>query len=145
MPTSNLWVYKCNVNSAAQGEWEWFFEEWSPGDWGGTRTTRDPISLRIIREEIRSRDLVLAWQTDKRKMMGLCEVTKLEPKGRKRDLDFEIHLRSLKRFEPPVPRDQLPDVPALTPGSQGTLRGVSGSDARRLLRACGADRWANRL
>jgi hypothetical protein len=55
MQCVRLWVYKCNIASVEAGDWSEFldaYERGGPGEWGGTDSTRDPISLHIIREEM---------------------------------------------------------------------------------------------
>jgi|GEM_PF-5063758 hypothetical protein len=44
----SLWVYKCNTLSKEKGDWSEFLDEYErggSGEWGGTASTRDPVSL----------------------------------------------------------------------------------------------------
>ncbi|MGB9623809.1 MAG: protein NO VEIN domain-containing protein [Phycisphaerae bacterium] len=139
-----LWVYKCNARGQwASGDWALFFDDPDSGEWGNTRDhIHNPAARKIAREEMQRGDLVLAYQTDRRTAIGLCEVVKL-----KKDADGEvtIFLKPLERFPEPVPihdmkrsNPGLREVRALRPAVVQALYETSPEEARTLLEACGA-------
>jgi len=100
-----------------------------------------------LREDMQPGDLVLAWQVDLKAMSGICEVAKLRRVGGRdpHRPKIELFLLPLRRFSPVVRRGNLPNVRALTAGSRGTLHRTTLAEAKRLLRACGANDYLGRL
>lgn len=139
-----LFVYKCNNDSAAgnaaYGDWEKVFGSKGETSWGGEWSTDKPSHKRIVREVMQVGDLVLAWQTDRKGAIGLCEVTRLDasPMGRL------IYLRPLERFSTPVRLHELKktshpnlrNVSALKQGNAGTFYETTKQEAKWVLQAC---------
>ncbi len=77
-----LFVYKCNRPGTgpqlAYGDWQRFFGLRHPTDWGSDQTMSSPLSLKILRQEFSTDDLVLCWQTDLKSAVGLCRVDRLK-------------------------------------------------------------------
>jgi hypothetical protein len=144
-----LWVYKCNAiehaHQIATGDWDDFFAGPQPGRWGGSWTMASPTSLDILRIRMQPGDLVLCWQTNRQRAVGLCRVDSLNDRvDRDGEKQREMLLELLgEPFSPPVPllamRRQDPKLAAVRcfrPGG-GTLYETSPTEARILLRACG--------
>lgn len=72
----NLWVYKCNrvqqEFASAYGDWDKLFRRPVAQEWGGSWCTANPVGRQIINERMQPGDLVLAYQTDARNIVGLC-------------------------------------------------------------------------
>lgn len=142
--TPSVWVYKCNRReqefARAYGDWADVFRRRNAIRWGGSWSTKNPVSTRILNELIREEDLVLAYQTDDRSIAGICRVSKVSGDRGERSL----WLMPLHRFDPPIPIHELKGaIPALRKVSafNGTfpqmLYAVSPSERRALERACG--------
>lgn len=145
-----LWVYKCNADDhsprIARGDWLEFFTHYEPGEWGGSTTMRSHTSLDILWNRMAVGDLVLAWQTNLRRAVGLCRVKRLhdwtdDDGDDQRDMILE---RVGEPFSPQAPllemrkTDQrLAAVRCFQQGRVSTLYETSPGEARTLLRACG--------
>ncbi|SRR5258706_15870104 len=81
MRRKRLWVYKCNERDepyqTAWGNWDDVFDKPEEQEWGGEWGIKSPASIHILRQEMRPRDLILSYQTDRKVAVGLCELTKL--------------------------------------------------------------------
>lgn len=137
-----LWVYKCNINDDYnQGDWEEFFDQrGGKGEWGGTSCIRNPSSVRLIREELKKHDLVLAWQTNRHAAIGLCRVVALKPRGD----EIALVLASVSRFAKPIKLLKFKSSnpaprrgSAFVQGRQGTLFETTHDEAQEILRLCG--------
>ncbi len=145
-----LWVYKCNANDRnpriARGDWLEFFTIYDGGEWGGSTTMASHTSLDILWNRMSPGDLVLAWQTNRRRAVGLCTVERfddwVDDDGREQR---DMILQSVgEPFSPPVPlldlrrtNPQLASVRCFQQGKVSTLYETSASEERMLLRACG--------
>ncbi|MGD0595832.1 MAG: hypothetical protein ABSB54_19365, partial [Acidimicrobiales bacterium] len=73
-----LYVYKCRDDPAttfnAYGNWNDVFGRPGVAQWGGAWATENSMSRRIFEEELRTGDLILAYQTDLRAAVGVAEV-----------------------------------------------------------------------
>jgi Domain of unknown function (DUF3883) len=147
MASPQLWVYKCNARGeeyqSATGDWAKFFRRPGDGRWGGEWSTKNPESLKIIRERMRPKDLVLCYQTDQREMVGVCELVRFVHISRGFRRGRNIILKPLERFPAPVKIHALKNVipglkrvRALKPGLK-TLYDVNNQEAPVLLYACG--------
>jgi len=143
-----LWVYKVNSRGepyqSGRGDWKEIFRKAGVTKWGGTWSTTNPVSLRFF-QEMRPGDLVLAYQTDRRVAVGLCEVVRFS-----RDR-ADLYLRPVERFEPPVKLHELKKhdprllrVKALRGGPIQTIYDTTKDEAEILLRACGSTRARSR-
>lgn len=140
-----VWVYKNNAKGhgyqTATGDWDSFFAEPGDGTWGG-EATMGKAGLVLMRE-MRPGDLVLAWQSDRRRAMGVLRFDGLVPSA---DGD-RMKFTPMARFATPVPLlelrsqvDGLENVDAFKPGYPKTLYRTSPKGARLLLDVCGYNR-----
>ena len=135
-----LWVYKCNSKSDAAGNWSYFFGRMrGKGTWGGTETINNASSLKLLREKLRTGDLVLAWQSNQRAAHGLFRIRKLDNK----DNEISIVLDKEQQFEEPVKLlDWKKKSPALAngnafaQGNAGTLFKTTTAEAKAIFRIC---------
>ncbi len=134
-----LWVYKCNSKSSVGGHWEAFFSRSEPGPWGGTHCINSAPSRKIIREDLRVGDYILAWQTDEKVAWGLCRVVELRREG----TDIRIVLQAVQRFPSPIPllawkkkSRALAAGIAFQPAKVGTLFATTPEEAQEILRIC---------
>lgn len=141
---ANIWVYKCNRvqydYSRAYGDWDDVFRKTGEVRWGGSWCTANPVSKSIMNERIQRGDLVIAYQTDDRNIVGVCRLSKITGGKNNRGL----WLIPLYRFDPPVAiheiKARVPELrklSAFTGGFPQTLYAVSRSEQRLLERACG--------
>ncbi|HVL40315.1 MAG TPA: EVE domain-containing protein [Fimbriimonadaceae bacterium] len=152
---TQLFVYKCRndpqTHFAAYGDWETVFSSDANIRWGGSWATNSASSKRLFEEEIKKGDLILAWQSDKRGAVGVCEVRRFEYTSRGQELVIRpierfpslVRLHELKKTTLP----ELQTVAALKQGNVATLYETSRDEARLLLTACGsshARRFARR-
>ncbi len=153
---TRLFVYKCRndpeTRFSAYGDWEsMVFEPNQTTPWGGSWATNRASSKRLFEEEIKKGDLILAWQTNKKSAIGVCEVTGLKKTSRGQ----ELVIRPIERFPSPVRLHELKkttfpelqNIAALKQGNVATLYETSREEAWQLLKACGcthARRFARR-
>jgi hypothetical protein len=144
-----LWIYKCNAANltyqTAWGDWTEFFASELPQAWGGTWATRSAASLRLIWNEVAKGDLVLAYQSNLRAAIGLCEVDDLDDYEDEGGFQREIILRPVERFLRPVKlhdlKSSIPElasVKALRPALIQTIYATTIEEANVLLAACDA-------
>src|SRR3990172_2696954 len=142
-----LWVYKCNARNLphqrSYGDWERFFDDPGDGRWGGTWGIGNPASRKILLEKMQAGDLILAYQTDRRAAIGICELIELVETE---EGETEMLLAPRERFTSPVDILSLkksdPSVATIGAFRQGqvqTLYETSQEEAQTLLRVCGAD------
>ena len=78
---TNLWVYKCTKKqrpSTATGDWHELFAKMNTAQrWGGSHSTANSVSIHILNKIMKQDDLVMAYQTDERSIIGTCQVAKL--------------------------------------------------------------------
>jgi hypothetical protein len=124
------------------GDWEWFFENPGDGRWGGTWGIGNPASRRILLKEIQAGDLILAYQTDRRAAIGICEVLDL---AEDQEGETEIFLKPIERLARPVDilslkrsDPSVAEIRAFRQGQVQTLYETSQEEARTLLEVCGA-------
>ncbi len=138
-------IYKNNAKGhgyqTAAGDWDSFFAEPGGGTWGGEATMGN-ASLALMRE-MRPGDLVLAWQSDRRRAMGVLRFDGLVQSADGERTSFT----PMARFATPVPLlelrahvDGLENVAAFQPGYRQTLYRTSPKEARLLLEVCGYNR-----
>jgi hypothetical protein len=144
--SNNVWVVKAN-NKPKKGHKGWHWERYFSGedkgiDWGGPEWITSYSSLKIIREKIAPRDLVVAYQVDEKAILGL---TRMNSHGRAREgsqlyntFDLisrrnSLHLRSsISLYD----LDEFGTRPkCFKPGSQGTIFRFGNSDLNTLLKA----------
>jgi len=159
VPSRSLWVYKNNaMNQPYQwswGDWEEFFDSGKSGrvlGWGGTEWMGSGASRKAA-FAMRTGDLVLCMQSDRRVAVGLAEV--VDQAGDWANdhgvIERRISLRVVERFAAGVPlldqrrtNKQLGQVRALRPGPIQSIYETSPAEASSLLRACGVSLPATR-
>src|SRR5437660_1221436 len=104
---NNLWVYKCNRvqhdYASAYGNWQELFAQRRAMSWGGSWGIKNSVSVHILNELMKPDDLVLAYQTDDKCIVGTCRVAEVRGKPG----DREIWLKPVDRFDVPVPIHEL--------------------------------------
>jgi hypothetical protein len=130
------WVYKCNSKKrdyqVDYGDWEWFFNRRRIGGWG---TTENIPSLA----KLRSGDMIIAYQTDRNELVGICRMARFKKAGLYKTVHLEplerigIKVRPLKEADPRVAA-----IPAFQGGPIMTLYSISEDDVRLLLKAADA-------
>ena len=84
------WLYKCNVGGGPAGYWgDWrkdvFASRKKEVQWGGDYSTESPEVHRYLAECIDKDDVIVAYQTDERRVVGFCVVTRMQgPPGRRK-------------------------------------------------------------
>ncbi len=100
-----VWVYKNNAKGhgyqTATGDWDSFFAEPGDGTWGGEATMGNASRARM--REMRPGDLVLAWQSDRRRAMGVLRFDGLVQSADGERMSFT----PMARFATPVPLLEL--------------------------------------
>lgn len=73
------WIYKCSTQGGVAGYWgDWrsmVFHQSKKTEWGGHHATRSPVSARHIEHDVAPGDVVVAYQTDERAVVGFCTIT----------------------------------------------------------------------
>ena len=137
--TRALWVYKCNRKSAVGGDWHDVFKQTAVVRWGGSSVTNNPVSIRILNEHIKPDDLILAYQTDDRLLVGICRVSRITGNAG----DKVIYLKPVHEFSKPIPihevrqrRKDVHRIKAFAPGFAQTLYAVSPAERRIIESVC---------
>lgn len=146
-----LWVYKCRKGRLGEdgieyGDWNRLFDH-GRMDWGTTREIKSAQSRKLIREDMRQGDLVLAWQTDRQEAVGICrvhDITRIgHPDGTSEHI---VVLDPEQRFDPPVKLLELKrsdaalaSVAAFGRVVPATVYSTTPDEARILLDRCGMD------
>lgn len=151
---ANLWVYKCNRNThhfktgdTSTGDWSVdVFTHYNPVQWGGSWSTNNKASLNILHHRMMPNDLVLAYQTDDKLLVGLCKVFKITGEVGKKTL----WLKPVQQFVPGVKIHILKKrFPALAKGKAfgrsfaQTLYEVTPEERTALESICGTQIDAN--
>ncbi|UYF96604.1 hypothetical protein OCS65_13020 [Rhodococcus aetherivorans] len=76
------WLYKCNAEeggpSGYAGDWlRGVFSRGEPTDWGGDYSTLSPEVSKHLAEDVAAGDVVAAYQTDSKSVVGFCTVARL--------------------------------------------------------------------
>lgn len=98
------WLYKCNVGGGPAGYWgDWrkhvFASRKKEIEWGGDYSTESHEVHRYLSDCIAKDDVIVAYQTDERMVVGFCVVTRMQgaPGSRK------IWLAPLHELSPGFP------------------------------------------
>jgi hypothetical protein len=141
-PKPRIWMYKSNnrprPGQTSKGNWRSdFFGETGPGGgrWGGEWGINSKSSLSILRKEMKAGDLIIAYQSDTKEIVGLCRVRRVAVFDPEKGIEMDLVPACL--FDEPVPihalkrklDQELNTVSALKPGFAGTLYRVSSEDA----------------
>jgi len=133
----NTWVVKCR-HEFRNGEIGWHWDRYFDGpddetdcdfSFGGSGWIRSPLSKKFLREQVKSGDVVICYQTDQKSILG---ITRMATDGLEEDKgsgDFNsFHLYPAKeavRIDPPLKIEDLRaegcNPKCFGPGTQGTL------------------------
>ena len=106
----SFWVYKCNAHPQARnahlptGDWDYVFKQKKDKEvrWGSS------ASIPRLVGDLQPGDLVIACQTDRKELVGVAEVVRIEQD----DEHTRIVLRGIEEL-----RVQLPLLKRLDPGA----------------------------
>jgi len=95
------WLYKCNLEGGPAGYWgDWrkdvFATRKKEIQWGGDYSTRSNEVHKHLAETIAAGDVIAAYQTDERLVVGFCVVTRMTG----RPGDRKIWLAPLHELSP---------------------------------------------
>ena len=131
----NWWVFKCNSKkrsyNAVSGDWNDVFEQSEVYQWGSTEHGRFGKQL----EQLKPKNLIIAYQTDRNELVGCCEVDHLEPRGKYKDV-YLLPLETIGvKVRPLKDRDRkVAAIPAFKKtGRIRTIYEISEADAIHLL------------
>jgi hypothetical protein len=98
----SVWVYKCHYDSPAfassYGVWLDFFSDPKDGSWGGEWSTKSPASQNTIRNLMKKGDTIVAYQTDRKEIVGQCKVKAMkDTKAGK-----AVYLTPVDQYYPPI-------------------------------------------
>ncbi|WP_156895167.1 hypothetical protein [Rhodococcus sp. 2G] len=76
------WLYKCNAGeggpSGYAGDWlRGVFSRGGPVDWGGDYSTQSQEVSKYLAKEVAAGDVVVAYQTDTKSVVGFCTIARL--------------------------------------------------------------------
>ena len=96
------WLYKCNTEGGPAGYWgDWesmVFHQRKATEWGGHYSSQSPRVWRALDEDVAKGDVVIAYQTDDKAIIGSCVITAVRgPVG-----DRKIFLRPVKKLRQPL-------------------------------------------
>jgi hypothetical protein len=104
-----IWLHKVNIigNRLAYGDWETqVFNGVQEVSWGGHWSTDSRESANILSDDMRPGDIIVAQQTDLHKLIGTCEIVRLQPSKKPhnhgRRQGFELILKPVMMFHPPL-------------------------------------------
>ena len=109
---TRYWLYKNNRDGGPAGYWgDWDAHVFAPGkrqQWGGSYSTTSAEVLKRLDEDVLAGDVVVAYQTDDRAVVGFCVVARISgPAG-----DRKLWLEPIERLGTPLP---IHDCKAGTP------------------------------
>lgn len=91
------WLYKCNIEGGPAGYWgDWrgmVFNKPGPVQWGGDYSTRSREVSSYLASEVSTGDVVVAYQTNLRAVVGYCAVSRITGPPREKKLwlqPFEV-------------------------------------------------------
>jgi hypothetical protein len=98
-----FWLYKVKKGSAkpgAAGDWETdVFSSAEPVEWGGHHSTRSVEVAKTLNEGVSVGDVVVAYQTDAKTVVGYLRLVRVEgPRDARR-----LFLQPIHRIDPPFP------------------------------------------
>jgi hypothetical protein len=136
------WLYKVKKGSAkpgAAGDWETdVFSSAEPVEWGGHHSTRSAEVAKTLNDGVSVGDIVVAYQTDAKTVVGYLRLVRIEgPRDARR-----LFLQPIHRIDPPFPIHEhkagtsLAESPAV--GGSVMLRELSEQEMQDLVRLSGA-------
>lgn len=96
------WLYKCNARdggpSGYSGDWLADVFPWKrASEWGGHYSTRSAEVAHRLNDDVAPGDVVVAYQTDLKAVVGFCRISKITgPHG-----DRRLFLKPLHVVKPP--------------------------------------------
>jgi hypothetical protein len=136
------WLYKVKRGSAkagAGGDWEKdVFSSKEPVEWGGHHATRSAEVAKTLNDGVSVGDVVVAYQTDAKTVVGYLRLVRIEGSRDER----RLFLQPAHRIDPPFPIHEhkagtsLADSTAV--GGSVMLRELSEQEMRDLVRLSGA-------
>lgn len=97
------WMFKCSIGerpSARFGDWiAGVFSKKGPVQWGGHSSTKSPTVWRLLDNKVAAGDVVVAYQSDLKSVVGFCRIKTItgEPGDRK------LWLKPLEVLAAPFP------------------------------------------
>jgi hypothetical protein len=96
-------LYKCNIEGGPAGYWgDWasmVFHKDRESEWGGSYSTASAEVSNHLDDVVAAGDVVVAYQTNLRAVVGFCRITKVTgPAG-----DRKVFLRPIEALDPPWP------------------------------------------
>lgn len=98
------WIYKNNLAGGPAGYWgDWpsVFRRKDPVGWGGHYSTNSAEVCRHLDEQIAAGDVVVAYQTDQKVVVGFLRVEQLKPTRRGGSPGLELQLQPIHKLDPP--------------------------------------------
>lgn len=100
---TRYWLYKNNRDGGPAGYWgDWDAHVFVPGkrqQWGGSYSTTSAEVLKRLDEDVTAGDVVVAYQTDDRAVIGFCVVARVSGPAR----DRKLWLEPIERLATPLP------------------------------------------
>lgn len=99
-----FWLYK---NNAGEGGPAGYCGDWLPDvfsqaaavEWGGHHSTRSPEVANYLNEDVREGDVIVAYQTDDKLIVGFCRIERIAgPRNHKR-----LWLKPIHQLAQPLP------------------------------------------
>lgn len=94
-------MYKNSLSGGPAGYWgDWAGQVFSSSDeeqWGGSYSTESHEVLKRLNEDVQAGDVIVAYQTDVKAVIGFCVITKVTGKKFTR----KIYLRPIDRLARP--------------------------------------------
>ena len=136
------WIYKNNRDGGPAGYWgDWaadVFSSTKTTQWGGSYSTASFEVLRALDERVGASDVVAAYQTDDRVVVGFCTITSV--KGRPGDR--KLYLRPIYRLKKPLRIHEAKHgtvlANSIAVNGPVMLRELSKAEMTELLRIAGA-------
>jgi hypothetical protein len=137
-----FWLYKVKKGSAkpgAGGDWETdVFSSAEPVEWGGHHSTRSAEVAKTLNDGVSVGDVVVAYQTDAKTVVGYLRLVGIEgPRDARR-----LFLQPIHRIDPPFPIHEHKAGTSLAEstavGGSVMLRELSEQEMQDLVRLSGA-------
>jgi hypothetical protein len=137
-----FWLYKVKRGSAKPGagdDWETdVFSSAEPVEWGGHRSTRSAEVAKTLNDGVSVGDVVVAYQTDAKTVVGYLRLVRIEgPRDARR-----LFLQPIHRIDPPFPIHEHKAGTSLAESTAVSgsvmLRELSQAEMQDLVRLSGA-------
>lgn len=139
------WLYKCNIEGGPAGyagDWRnGVFRSEGATEWGGHYSTASPEVARLLDDFVNVGDVVVAYQTNEKAIVGFCRIDDIEGKPG----DLKVVLQPIHELAEPFLIHQHKKGTVLERSSavQGPvmLRELERSEMEELVRLSGAPRF----